>query len=244
MTSYSLRIAWLRRNREVPDLKVKNDNRGAALVTVLVVTAFVSIIATTMLYITSRNFIVKQVDYNNTTSFYEAEEALDSLKALLVQDVSNAYMYAYADAMSNYLDFNKEIKEYYANSYFDRLEYYWKDRASTYSDFTTCVKKYMLDNGVDENVVKCITEVGSYKTHSESGKFVIMGVKAEYTDENGYSTYISVDIGLEAPDVDFDMIVSTSDGKTDSDKSSTGGTGSSNPIDIASCVKYMNWQRY
>lgn len=228
----------------MPGLRAKNDNRGAALVTVLVVTAFLSIIATTMLYITSRNFIVKQVDYNNTTSFYEAEEALDTLKALLVQDVSNAYMYAYADAMSNYLDLNKEIKKYYANSYFDRLEYYWKDRASKCSDFTACVKKYMLDKGVDENVVKCITKVSGYETHSESGRFVITDVKAEYTDENGYSTYIRVDIGLEAPDVDFDMIVSTGDSESDSDKSSTGGTNSGNPIDIASCVKYMNWQRY
>ena len=46
--------------------KIKSDNRGAAIITVIIVCVFISVIATTMLYITSRNFMTKQVDYQNT----------------------------------------------------------------------------------------------------------------------------------------------------------------------------------
>ena len=69
------------------DHNIVKDNRGAAIVTVIVVSAFITIIATTMLYIAGRNYISKQTDYQNKISFYQAEEVLDKLKAYLVEEL-------------------------------------------------------------------------------------------------------------------------------------------------------------
>ncbi|MDE7207365.1 MAG: hypothetical protein K2N90_09470, partial [Lachnospiraceae bacterium] len=70
------------------DMKeIKLNNRGSALISVLVVTTFITIIATTMLYMAAMNYQQKLTDYQNKESFYDAEKSLDELKSLLVADV-------------------------------------------------------------------------------------------------------------------------------------------------------------
>ena len=106
------------------------DDRGSAIVTVIVVCAFITIIATTMIYISARNFETKQVDYQNKTSFYQAEEALDTLKSLLVEDVNDSFKYAYADTMANAVDHKgtPNLSHYYAKSYTETLSSVWAGR--------------------------------------------------------------------------------------------------------------------
>lgn len=217
----------------VPVLKKRKkiDNRGAALISVIVITAFLTIVATIVLYITARNYITKQVDYNNTYSFYKAEEALDTIKALLVHDVNEAYMYAYTDAMSNYVKHTKDadINNYYANSYLNKLNSYWVDRGINNSSktYTDVIKEYMNKNKVNPDIIDCITEVGAIGISTDGKKFIIQGVEAQYYDkDSGYSTYLQADIVLEVPDV------------------FNNDTTDTNPINVADCVKYANWQKY
>ncbi len=223
-------------------LKRKTDNRGSAIVTVIVVTTFITIIATTVLYISARNYQTKQVAYQNTKSFYQAEEALDTLKALLAQDVSDAFMYAYADTMANYVEYGSDINNYYAKSFTNQMKAYWVKRCESYSSTDTeknlkAVKKYMAERispdgteaGLTEEqrkMIECITSVGDFQIPPEYDKYVITGVKASYTSDSGYSTYISVDIGLEVPKLELDK-ANTSDSS----------------VNITDCVKYMNWKK-
>lgn len=243
--------------------KIKSDNRGAAIITVIIVCVFISVIATTMLYITSRNFMTKQVDYQNKTSFYEAEYSLDKLKACLVCDVNEAFEYAYSDTLCNGIDHigSPNIDSYYAESYTKKLESMWIDRESsadastdpctgtsygpdpgTLTPLTLATRSFMyeelMNHGTDEDTAKrlvsYIVAVDHHDIPPAKDKFVIAGIKVAYEpDGSGYSTYISTDIGLELPALYLQEMA-----EPNADRNA------GEVVQIADCVKYMNWKRY
>ena len=63
----------------------KLTNKGAALVTVLVVTTFLSVLVTSLLYMSYMNYITKSLRYRSTDNFYTDEFALDDLATELQQ---------------------------------------------------------------------------------------------------------------------------------------------------------------
>lgn len=215
---------------------VRLDNRGSALVSVLVVTVFISILATTMLYVSAQNYQMKYTDYQNKQSFYGAEKALDSLKALLVKDVQDAYEEAYKEVSKNFLIKSADQrKECYQQAYLDELEKIWQKRfTDAGSDPVKMIQDFMTAQGVDVDTAKRIYSVGGYAvvTTASSGtatgkQFVINGVRAKFTSGN-YTTFLYTDIGLALPALDV------------SDSGSTVGQGL---IDLTDCVVYMNWRR-
>lgn len=59
--------------------KRKRNNAGSAIVTVLVVVTFITILATVLLYISGMNFQMKVTDYRTKESFYQAEVLAEEL---------------------------------------------------------------------------------------------------------------------------------------------------------------------
>ena len=57
----------------------KNNNKGAAMVNVLICITFISIIASSLLYMTYINYLTKAARYNNKNNFYSGELALDEV---------------------------------------------------------------------------------------------------------------------------------------------------------------------
>lgn len=220
----------------------KLNNRGAAIITVIVVSAFITIIATTLLYITARNYMTKQTDYQNKISFYEAEEALDKLKAYLVQDVSDAFSYAYADTLTNCLDHtgSANLQSYYAKSYTERLKTVWEQREKDAGNQRTqAVRSFVQErleaegNTQAEEIANRIISVGAWEIPPEKDKFILTDIKVAYESDEGYSTYIITSIGLELPAF---YAGGMSDGSYDEVKGKT--------VSLTDCVKYINWQRY
>lgn len=82
--------------------KRKRNNAGSAIVTVLVVVTFITILATVLLYISGMNFQMKVTDYRTKESFYQAEVLAEELRAQLVKDVEFAFAEAYTAAVSEY----------------------------------------------------------------------------------------------------------------------------------------------
>lgn len=80
----------------------KRNNTGSAMVTVLVVIAFISILATVMLYLSGANFQMKTTDFRTKESFYQAETTVEELRAQLVKDVEIAFAKAYTATVSEY----------------------------------------------------------------------------------------------------------------------------------------------
>lgn len=218
------------------------DNKGSAIVTTIVVTLFISIIATTMLFVSGRNLIMKQTDYQNKQSFYKAEETLDKLKELLVVEVDEAYQVAYKDMMREYARLgNKEAQmRRFADTFTTYLEdKKWKPRVglsesdkmenSTPELRLAAVRKFMEDGGVSPDMTKLVTQVDGFRIMSIDNKnrFVIQGVQVYYVDDNGFSSYIKTDIALTPPDY------------------ATSGSAATEPekINMAENVIYINWKK-
>lgn len=111
-------------------VRAKLNNKGSAMISVIIVTTFITILATTILYSTSMNYMVKQNDYQNKRTFYQAEQLLDNLKAMLAQDVSEACEYAYRQTMAEYANLIKggssdNLTAYYNERYVKYLNELW-----------------------------------------------------------------------------------------------------------------------
>lgn len=210
----------------------KWDNRGAAIVSVVVITAFISVIATTLLYISGQNYQQKQIDYQNKDTFYQAEVALDSLKSLLVKQAGEAYLAAYQDTMQNYarLGTDEARNSYFNKKFVDKLVELW-DEINSKSDLKTSVQVYMKENGVSDSIAEQIYEAENYGVNAD-GQFVIKGVKAKYTTStNTYSTFLYTDFGINVPAYD----------NTFSPSISGDGDVEDSIVSLSDCVVYMNW---
>lgn len=88
--------AWLKKQKE----KWNND-RGSAIVLVIIAIAFVGTLIAMLVYTVYFNYLMKYTDRSAKNNFYTAETALGVIKAGLEQDVSDAMVVSYYDVMSN-----------------------------------------------------------------------------------------------------------------------------------------------
>jgi len=112
----------------------KNSNKGSTLITVIVVVAFISILATVMLYLSGENYKTKAIDLKTKESFYEAEEAVEFFRSQLIVDVANASADAYSTATTDYVVVgDKAVRDTlyltdFRNNYHDIWENMWYDK--------------------------------------------------------------------------------------------------------------------
>lgn len=78
-----------------------NDNRGSALVLVIIAIAFVGTLVAMLVYLVYFNYLMKFTDRSAKSNFYTAESALEVIKAGLEKDVSEAMVVSYYNVMSN-----------------------------------------------------------------------------------------------------------------------------------------------
>lgn len=83
-------------------IKLQSNNKGAAMVTVIVVIAFICILTTLLLYLSVMNYQMKSTDYKTKVSFYGAEVPLEELRVCLAEDMSACSEQAYKSVMSQY----------------------------------------------------------------------------------------------------------------------------------------------
>lgn len=116
--------------------KHKLNNAGSAIVTVLVVVTFITILATVLLYISGLNYQMKVTDYRTKESFYQAETPVEELRAQLAKDVQIAFAKAYAAAMSEYAGLGAEgtREANYRQRFCDELDKIWKERCGLIPD--------------------------------------------------------------------------------------------------------------
>lgn len=109
----------------------KLNNDGSAFVVAVVSVAFISILATLLLYSANMNYQMKGTDYNTKQVFYGAEKPLEEIRACLSWDVSNAAKVAYENTLLEYGANNGDTR---ANVFFTEFvsayEDIWDDRNS------------------------------------------------------------------------------------------------------------------
>lgn len=127
------------------------DNRGAALITVVIVLLFISILCTLILYISSVNYRMKKADYFAKVSFYSSEIPLENMESNLVETVSISYSYALQLTNANYVAKTvNDRKALFYQNFYDQLV---KTLHATYSTEDIKSNECIVD------IISALTEV-------------------------------------------------------------------------------------
>ena len=78
------------------------NNRGSAIVMVLVAVSFVGIMASLLMYVSLSNYHIKVTDRKAKDNFYSAELAMDEIRAGLQGIVYDSFSMAYEETLQNY----------------------------------------------------------------------------------------------------------------------------------------------
>lgn len=225
----------------------KMNNDGSAMIMIIVVILFVTLLATTLLYISSMNYQIKQTDYRNKLSFYSGETYLETMKAALMQDVSEAATKAYNDTMSQFISLptdNMRRAVYYEN-FMDNLiatNGIWVTRGAWSSWANGLAGESVFTFTEDQNpgngsVNDTWSDIVDARNKT-NGYLVLRGICVSYTNSDGYMTQITTDIYVQAPQFDWSVDSAImSGGAPDSDLLEK------KEIDISDCVKYVNWEK-
>ena len=223
---------------------IKLNNSGSAIVSVIVLVAFVSILATTILYVSGMNYYMKMTDLRTKESFYQAETALEEIKAALAGEVATASEEAYLDVQINYAATDGFTRySLFQDKFFDILEKNWEDKRVNPSGsplpYLAIIKPIVDDvyrPGLELDAG--IANAGSLELHEAEGYALLRGVVLTYT-ENGYTTMITTDYIITVPELNWGVDESKTSWTPGDDASSL----ERNSIDMAEYVKYYNWAK-
>lgn len=222
--------------------KYKLNNKGSAIVTVLVVVTFITILATIMLYISASNIQMKAADYRTKESFYQAEIPVEELKAQLVEDVQLAFAKAYTAAMSEYAGFGdaQNAEDNYRRLFCEEMNKIWAGRCPKDEEGNRVwevgihmVAKQPTDGGTWSVAVAPSEKFDESKIFTE-GWLVLRNVEFVYDSSEGYTSIISTDFCITIPEVQWPDA---------NGHYSAAGSGTEERLNFSSCVNYMNWTK-
>lgn len=129
------------------DYRRRRDNRGSAIVIVIIAMAMIGILATTLLWMAYMNYMIKVADVRNKNSFYSAEEVVEQIMAGLQHTAADAVGVAYRDVMADWESLGSEDNRYntFATTYMDTLieELKSPTQGSDYYDRSSILKMYL-----------------------------------------------------------------------------------------------------
>ncbi len=198
--------------------RIKKDNRGSAIVLVIVALAMVGILAVTIMWMSMTNYYTKATDKGNKQGFYSSETILEQIKAGLEADASWAAARAYAYILTKDYsatstadrdyEFKKEYQNYFVEKVADSsdLSKYDLNHLLSFVDSAAGVQLTYPSSGT----IKYLSSTtGDRKfIHSYSSNLMkLEGIHLEYTDQspngNEYVSVIDTDIIIMVPDVSF-----------------------------------------
>lgn len=219
----------------------KLNNEGSAIVTVLVVVAFLTILATVMLYISGANFQMKVVDYRTKESFYQAETPVEELKAQLVKDTELAFAEAYTKAMSEYSGMGDAAarEANYRQLFCEEMYKIWSapercngNKPGTgYLDWETGIGKVVASASEGTWTVE-VNPSGDFdrSLSGSNGQLIMRNVTFTYDSTDHFVSIISTDFCITIPQINW--------------SNTFANEGTVDPkIDFSSCVNYMNWTK-
>ncbi len=178
--------------------KIIKDNKGSAIVMVLVAIAFVGILASMVMYGTFMNYQVKVMDWHAKENFYSAQMAMDEIRAGLQNHVSNAFSIAYLEALEDYGMDEIDRRSRFQQKYMEVLSSYLRKEGSsgkydleTLQSFVSQPAKAVLSSSEDCTMV------------SYTDGLRLKGVTVTYTDEDEYVSIIDTDFLLQIPELNL-----------------------------------------
>ena len=207
---------------------LKEQNRGASLVAVLVALIFVAAIGMIIAHITITNIQLKEAERAGKDNFYSAEIIMDDLTSGLNNKAAVALQNAYNKALADYRDTmvdGIDIQDAFMRMYLTELEtVFWDgtgsrdikyDGVEGSSPMRYIIGKYdgaLLEgcfSGVSaeeiEAKVACLETAAAPEYHVDfvNGVFTLKDIRVRYKDSLGYETYITTDIVFHTPEINF-----------------------------------------
>lgn len=161
---------------------MKNNNKGVALVTVLIGVSFIIILAASLVYMSYMNYITKALRFASTDNFYTDEFALDDLCMSLQQEV---YGSATVDAAKTALRTACGAQT--------------AGGITTYNNESVASLIQVASQEATVSV-NTIIDTSTQSNYIESGSSVtLLGVEVTTITEQGYQSTISTDITIAFP---------------------------------------------
>lgn len=223
----------------------KLDNAGAALVTVIVVIAFISVMVTVLLYTSSVNFYMKTTDMRIKGSFYDAETTLEEIRAALVKRVGDAYEDAYRETQTNYASIGSSSarEAAFKSAFAEAFEDGWKSDVTSYGGNTLNYIKTLVDSGHAADLVLLpVPGVGEIApelvVNKAEGRIVLKNIRVSHVSGD-YVSIIETDFIIRAPEISWDVTASATAWAAGDDSSAL----ERKEIDMVNSVNYMNWTK-
>lgn len=216
----------------------KLNNAGAALVTVIVVIAFISVVATVLLYSSSVNFLMKTADMKIKGNFYDAETTLEEIRAALVVRVSDAYKVAYRETMKDYTSEGSADarEELFKRKFAEEFQKKWNED-NTYGVSNTL--KFLQDM-VEEVRKNDLKESNpELEVEEADGRIILRNIRVEHANGE-YISIIETDFIIRAPEVSWNVSVSATSWAPGDDA----GALVRKEIDMVNSVNYLNWRKW
>ena len=218
-------------------LHQKADNKGSAMVIVIIAMAFIGILASVLMYMSLLNYQMKANNLKAKDNFYSAETVLDEIRMHMGEQVSTSLGDAYRGILLNYDDTTAAEKETKLRYYFlNSMQKQYKSTDSASLDYYSLITLYdYLSADVKENTVLETSDgINSYRISTVNGTVVMSGtdasgksvsdlpkgqlklytdglsfcdLKVTYIDSNGYVSVIKTDIRVKMPDMEFAQAV-------------------------------------
>lgn len=192
-------------------MKKTINRKGSALLTVIIVVCFLTIITTTILYVSGMNYYMKATDLKTKESFYETEAILEQCRASLAECVSECAYEAHAYALSNFANSSDSTRtDMYAKQFIVLFEKKWNSMADIGTgtpDYLKAIKDLVPDASAQNAISldSAVTDCGMFMYDASDYKKggAIKGVVIENTSSNGHTGMIETELVIAVPDYSF-----------------------------------------
>ena len=205
--------------------KRKQNDKGSAIVLVIVVLALMGILVSVVLYMCMANFHMKVNDLQSKNNFYSAEQILDEIRVGLQEETSVAIDIAYMDVIQKYelrSSEPEERKKEFTILYINKLRESLMDPKYNNDDERYSIEKLknfvqdqsvvLADGETIENNVGAQIEVldidgdgiKDNKMIAYTSALILKNISVKYKDNKGYVSIITTDIRIAIPNISFE----------------------------------------
>lgn len=199
--------------------RFRHDDRGSAIIVVLVTMTFLIVLASVLLYMSLFNIQMKQVDKSGKANYYSAEAAMDQVRAGVQSAVSEAIKTAYSGVLVSYKTktLDEQTSAFHGSFMNDLVgnNLLTAVAQDTYTYNLDTIRSYALSNGTLytaqdgtvyinlPNTAKMIVSGSGTVEPADGGDgYVLKQVSIKYLFK-GYETSVTSDIKIKTPDLPY-----------------------------------------
>lgn len=199
--------------------KKKRDDRGSAIVIVIIAMAMIGILATTLLWMAYMNYMIKVADIRNKNSFYTAEEVVEQIMSGLRRESAGAVGVAYRDVLANWdnLDSEAARSNLFMTTYMDTLIDKFKDPSYGAIRYNRSILEAYVDiadfSGGTAGVDVAAWNHGNALSEAEgapemevvnNNSIILKNIYVSCTDADDRLSIVKTDIRLDVPKLIFE----------------------------------------